>query len=244
MARAKTRPARAPRGVAAEAPESARERVLRAALEVFADRGYDGAGTTEVARRAGVTQPLVHYHFATKEALWRAAVGSLFGRLASLTDGAAADLVDLDPVARLKVMLRRYVHFSAAHPEVARFFLREGFRPSERLDWLVEHHARPLTLALEALLADGQSAGSLKALPRDVLGCLIIVAGAHPFTAPALVAAEHGLDLRDPAVVDRYADVIVEALFHGVVRPPVAPVSAVTPEAPVPAPKRRSPHAR
>lgn len=192
--------------------------MLRAALEVFAERGFDGAGTTEVARRAKVTQPLVHYHFATKELLWKAAVAQLFTRLASLTDGAAADLVDLDPIARLKVMLRRYVRFSAAHPEVARFFLREGARPSQRLDWLVKHHARPLHDALAALLHDAQGAGLMKPLPLDALACLLIVAGSHPFTAPALVEAEHGLDLADPAVVERYADVIVETLFHGITR--------------------------
>lgn len=203
-----------------EPPESARERVLRAALEVFADRGFDGAGTTEIARRAKVTQPLVHYHFATKDLLWQAAVEQLFGRLSALTDGAAADLVDLDPIARLKVMLRRYVRFSAANPEVARFFLREGVRPSPRLNWLVKHHARPLHDALEALLGDAQSAGLMKPLALDALGCLIIVAGSHPFTAPALVEAEHGLDLSDPAVVERYADVIVETLFHGITRAP------------------------
>jgi AcrR family transcriptional regulator len=202
-----------------EPPESARERVLRAALEVFAERGFEATGTTEVARRAGVTQPLVHYHFASKELLWEGAVAHLFGRLSALTDGAAADLVDLDPVSRLKVMLRRYVRFSASHPEVARFFLREGAQPGPRLDWLVANHARPLHDGLEALLADAQSQGLLKALPLDVLQCLIIVAGSHPFTVPALAQAEHHLDVRDPAVIERYADVIVEALFHGAVRP-------------------------
>jgi AcrR family transcriptional regulator len=217
---------------------SARARVLRAALEVFADVGFDAAGTTEIARRAGVTQPLVHYHFATKELLWREAVAELFGRLAALTDDASADLVDLAPPARLKVMLRRYVRFSAAHPEVARFFLREGVRPSPRLDWLVEHHARPLTDALGALLGIGQSGGWLKRMPLDALSCLVIVAASHPFTAPALVLAEHGLDLRDPAVVERYADVIVETLFHGIAAPAAA--EALPPKKK----KKRPSHAR
>ena len=65
------------------------------------------------------------------------------------------------------------------------------------------------------------------ALPLDVLQCLIIVAGSHPFTVPALAQAEHHLDVRDPAVIERYADVIVEALFHGVVRPSPAPPEEV-----------------
>ncbi|MFO0629615.1 MAG: helix-turn-helix domain-containing protein [Polyangiales bacterium] len=229
MARAKSPPKRPSRRRPAEPPESARERVLRAALEVFAERGFEATGTTEVARRAGVTQPLVHYHFASKAALWEAAVAHLFGRLTALTDGAAADLVDLDPIARLKVMLRRYVRFSAAHPEVARFFLREGAQPGPRLAWLVATHARPLHDALEALLGDAQTKGLLKPLSLDVLQCLIIVAGSHPFTVPALALAEHNLDVRDPAVIERYADVVVEALFHGIALAHRRPAEEVLP---------------
>lgn len=222
-----------------EAPATAKERVLRAALAVFADQGFDGAGTTEIARRAGVTQPLVHYHFDTKEALWRAAVAEVFVRLGALTDGAAAELRDLDPLARMKVMLRRYVRFSAANPEVARFFQREGIHKGERLDWLVEHHARPLSLAIAALIADGQRAGFLKRAPVEMLVCLIITAGSSFFTAPALVAAEHGLDVSDPDTIERYADLLVDVLFNGLARPlPAAP----TPRPTAPAPrKRRSP---
>lgn len=220
MGRAKPAPRRK---LPPPAAPSARERVLRAALEVFADVGYDAAGTTEVARRAGVTQPLVHYHFATKELLWQAAVAELFARLAELGDAGAASLRDLDPVSRLKVMLRRYVQFSAAHPEVSRFLQREGVRDSARLRWLVEQHARPLSQAIAALLADAQSHGALKHLDVRALSCLIVTAGAQVFTVPALVAAEHDLDVRDPAVIDRYADTLIEVLFHGAVTAPHAP---------------------
>ena len=52
--------------------ERGRERILRAALEEFAIRGFDGTTTAAIARQAGVTQPLVHYHFTTKVALWQA----------------------------------------------------------------------------------------------------------------------------------------------------------------------------
>jgi AcrR family transcriptional regulator len=204
---------------AAAPVESARERVLRAALEVFADRGFEGAGTTEIARRAEVTQPLVHYHFETREVLWDAVVEHLFARLGAITEGAKEELVDLEPIARLKVMLRRYVRFSAANPEVARFFVREGYRATPRLEALVERYARPLNDAIRGLLADAQRRRRLKPLPLDALLCLIIVAGSHPFIAPALVEAEHGLDLRDAAAVERYADVIIESLFHGIAQP-------------------------
>ena len=63
--------------------DSTRERILDAALDVFAERSFDGASTREIALRSGVTQPLLNYHFSTKVELWRAAVDRLFALLTS-----------------------------------------------------------------------------------------------------------------------------------------------------------------
>jgi AcrR family transcriptional regulator len=46
-----------------------RERIAAAAMELFADRGFDAVSAAEVARAAGVTEKTVFNHFATKEDL-------------------------------------------------------------------------------------------------------------------------------------------------------------------------------
>ena len=43
-----------------------REVIERAATEVFAEHGYAGASIDEIARRSGVTPPVVYDHFASK----------------------------------------------------------------------------------------------------------------------------------------------------------------------------------
>src|SRR4051794_24909594 len=80
----------------ADLTERARDRILSAALEEFANRGYDGTTTAEIARHAGVTQPLVHYHFETKDALWRAAVGGAFEQAVGSFEGVVNELADLE----------------------------------------------------------------------------------------------------------------------------------------------------
>ena len=47
--------------------DGARERILAAALEVFAERGFDGARTREIADRAGANLGLIKYYFDGKE---------------------------------------------------------------------------------------------------------------------------------------------------------------------------------
>jgi AcrR family transcriptional regulator len=64
--RSKTANARRRKRLTAEAR---REVIERAALEVFAERGYYGASIDEIARRSGVTPPVVYDHFESKVAL-------------------------------------------------------------------------------------------------------------------------------------------------------------------------------
>jgi len=46
---------------------NAKERILKAAVEVFAEKGYDAAGVDEIAKRANVTKPLIYYYFKGKQ---------------------------------------------------------------------------------------------------------------------------------------------------------------------------------
>lgn len=47
-----------------------REQLLDTAVSLFAERGYGGATTAELARAAGVTEPIIYRHFASKKALF------------------------------------------------------------------------------------------------------------------------------------------------------------------------------
>jgi TetR/AcrR family acrAB operon transcriptional repressor len=58
-----------------EAAAATRDAVLRAALEVFADRGYAAAKLADVAERAKVTRGAVYHHFADKADLFLSTVG-------------------------------------------------------------------------------------------------------------------------------------------------------------------------
>jgi len=62
-----------PRGTAA--------RVLDAAEEVFAEVGFRGASTREIAKRAGVPFGAIHYHWGTKRQLWQAVFKRVAERL-------------------------------------------------------------------------------------------------------------------------------------------------------------------
>src|SRR3954469_16424159 len=92
-----------------------RQALLAAALDLFSERGFDGASTRLIAERAGVAQPLLSYHFAGKQELWQAAVDDLFERLRrSTADWLHTVGDDADDAGVARSMVRHFVEFSAA----------------------------------------------------------------------------------------------------------------------------------
>lgn len=78
-------------GAASDRGDATRRRILEATILLVAEVGWAAVTTRAVARRAGVTQGLIHYHFGSKEALLRAAVISAFSAmLAGPTEVLAA----------------------------------------------------------------------------------------------------------------------------------------------------------
>jgi DNA-binding transcriptional regulator YbjK len=88
-----TPPARGRRGPASE-PRASGSASPRPALEAFAERGFHGASTRDIAQRAGTHQGLITYHFRSKDELWRAAADRIFGML---HETLAERLTGLDP---------------------------------------------------------------------------------------------------------------------------------------------------
>src|ERR1700692_815249 len=114
-----------------------RQAILDAALELFSDLSFDGASTRAIAELAGVTQPLVNYHFAGKDELWRGAVDDLFERFRASMQGRLSGLRGVDDVTIAKLMVRHFVEFSAANPQLHRIIMQESKSAGARFDWLV-----------------------------------------------------------------------------------------------------------
>ncbi|MFZ5670923.1 MAG: TetR family transcriptional regulator [Pseudomonadota bacterium] len=66
-----------------------RKRILQAARAAFAELGFAGAATTAIARRAGVTEGALYYHFRNKRDLFRQVFLALEAELAAHARAAA-----------------------------------------------------------------------------------------------------------------------------------------------------------
>jgi AcrR family transcriptional regulator len=197
------------------ASEPAPERILSAALAAFAARGFDGATTRAIAADAGVPQGLVTYHFASKQALWEAAVDWMFRALGEDLGRATEALRDVAPEARLRAVLKRFVRFSAAHPELHRFMVHEGSHDGPRLRWLVERHIRPLFEQSTALIR-----AALPGVDAEQLHYALLGAIAHVFAVAPEVALVTGRDPQAPERIESHASAVVDWMIDGALAHP------------------------
>jgi AcrR family transcriptional regulator len=95
-------------------PRELRERqLLELAEEQFAERGYAGATMDELARRAGVTKPVVYELFGSKDGVFEACVDRSIAGLAESV--AAAVRSETEPEARLRAGGIAFLEFAASN---------------------------------------------------------------------------------------------------------------------------------
>jgi len=66
--------------------EERRKAIVAAALRVFVSTSYAGATTADIAREAGVTEPVLYRHFASKRDLWLACLDVAWGETRAMLE--------------------------------------------------------------------------------------------------------------------------------------------------------------
>ena len=201
--------------------------ILEAALAVFARDGFDGASLPAIAKAASTGHPLIHYHFGSKENLWRAAVDYAFGDLAVGMATLQSAATDLTPLDALRLLLRGFAQFTARHPLHTLIILNEVRTGGDRFDWMVERHLRPLHERLDRTIEAAIAAGQVKPVPVAHLASIVVGATAHFFSASPLLARLYGIDVHAPETVAAHADWVVEVLMNGIAAPAPTAVTAV-----------------
>jgi AcrR family transcriptional regulator len=122
-----------------------RQRLLQAAAEEFAQRGYAGASSESISRRAGMSKATFYEHFANKEDI----IIALFDRAAEVVAKAMAEAAaaagTADAAERMKAGTRAFLTALAEHPEFAQTLLVEiigaGPKAAGRRDEIVQAFA-------------------------------------------------------------------------------------------------------
>jgi AcrR family transcriptional regulator len=111
---------------AREAPGSTKARILAAAEEVFAGKGFQGASTREIAARAGVNISSLHYHWESKETLYFAVFRNIYDGIVDLLRNTLAPLLVRQGKREqaIDVTMRELFDFFADNPNVPKLLMR------------------------------------------------------------------------------------------------------------------------
>lgn len=190
-----------------------RTAVIDAAIELFAQRGFDGTSLPAIAQASGVPVPLAMYHFGSKEGLWREAVALLCGRVEEHIQGFASQLAAAQGLEFYRIAARAHITALAAHPEYMRILFQEGTQHSDRLEWLVANHQSRLSAMQMAVIQRAQAEGLFP--PMDLVHAKFLVSGM--FSLPIVLAPEYsiatGADSLAADFIEQHIDACLRLLF-------------------------------
>lgn len=152
-----------------------KERLLKAALDVFSEQGYLAASVEEIAARAGMTKGAVYYWFKDKEDLAADLQKKLW------TDIAIEAQRDLDPdsstAENIKQSFRAYLRSLKEHAH-ARFFLRDCWAvPSLEVAGREQHEAE--VVLIQRQVEQGIAKGDLVPVDAETLTRVLLGAFAE-----------------------------------------------------------------
>ncbi len=126
--------------------EVTRDRIMKAAERLFAEKGYDGASIRAIVAKARVNQAAINYHFGGKDGLYREVLRTAFRSMTQDQVAHAEDVKTLSREEALAAFIRRQLRPLMARDESSRhmrIFNWETVRPTPVLRSLVAEEAAP-----------------------------------------------------------------------------------------------------
>lgn len=141
--------------------DATRERLLRAAREVFDEEGFRGATTRRIAARAGVNEVTLFRHFASKEELIGAALEWSHGEAIARLGAAALPMIPRDVDGELRPYLRWVLRAFATSNRGVRTAMAEWEHLPSFRGWLLGP-SEAVAAELRRYLVAAQAAGLMR----------------------------------------------------------------------------------
>ncbi|GAA1663124.1 TetR/AcrR family transcriptional regulator [Fodinicola feengrottensis] len=125
--------------------------VLAAAARVFAAGGYARTSIDDIAAEAGITKLIVYRHFASKQALYRAVIDQIAGKLGAVERAPVNGTTYEDLLAGVTRTLADTMRVARQAPDAFRLLIRDAQHEPEFADYAKEILARSVPISAQAL---------------------------------------------------------------------------------------------
>ncbi len=149
-------------------PGNDQQTVLRRAVELFNEQGYDGTSMGDLARELGLSKAAIYHHVPSKTHLLSQALDEALDELTAVIDEASRESSGLSAYERLRQAVQRSVEVLVAHQPAVTLLLR--VRGNSDVELAALERRRVLDARLATLVQDAVDEGSLRA---DVAPALV-----------------------------------------------------------------------
>jgi AcrR family transcriptional regulator len=191
----------------------ARAKILAAAEELFALRGFAGTSVRDIARSAGVNPAMIHYYFGNKEGLYRAIIESAASTVRALLITATSSARTLEET--LSQFVSGYAKYIFSHPNLARVLHRELLAGGAYLKQMMQ----PATnyKILREALSGASKRGEMRKIdidlaPISLMGMIVVFQLIQPVIPIATDSGSY-----DEGFIKRLSDHTVDLFLHGAI---------------------------
>ncbi len=182
-------------------------RIVAAAREEFAKRGYAGARVDQIAQRAGVNKQLLFYYYHSKRGLFQAVLSETAGELENALAGIRQPAGG--PLDRLRLTLAAQFEFLARNPQVVAL-IAQGNRSGMAF--------QPAINRLVVLLAEGQGLGQVRddVDPHLTAAQALILMVGYLNMEGVVATSARPLAVDEPSLRERWRAAAVDLVVAGV----------------------------
>lgn len=193
-----------------------RGKILDAARELFAERGYEAVTMRNIAERIEYSATAIYFHFKDKEALLRNLCDEDFGALAKHFQSIARIT---DPIERLRRIGRAYTGFGLEHPNQYRFMFMTPHPPVPPESSSLErgNPEQDAYAFLRATISEALAQGRFRTELRDEELLSQVVWEAVHGVISLQIAKCHDAWI-DWRPVEKSASLVIDALIRGLTR--------------------------
>lgn len=189
-----------------------KEKILKAAEDIFAEKGFAGARVDEIAEVSGVNKRLIYAHYESKENLYKIILGNVYGRLADMENSQDMNR-PADEV--LKETIANSFEFLTENPNFVSLVMYENLNKASYVDsaGIVPMKSRSV-VAMQKVLQRGIDEGLFR---EDIdinetvfaINMFAFAYFSNKYTMPKLIE----IDLKDTEATKRRSEMVADMII-------------------------------
>ena len=201
--------------------DTTKARILEAAGNVFARKGFEAGTVREICQLAEVNLAAINYHFGDKRRLHRAVLENLIREFRLRFEQALTRAAT--PRQRILAFVNAYFDFRANQPRYPQIMMWLMMSEPAEARWLARTHIVPGHRLLQRMIQDGIARGEFRRVdPKQTVITLIGMIGFY-FSSSVVHSEILGKNAFSPKAVAERKRAVVDFLEHGLFLPEKRP---------------------